>query len=105
MGKSKKKNIIILIILASIVLIIGCTASFIHNRNITKEKATEVAIQHMKKEENIDFVVTDVKIEHLELAGFITVSGYDKKNKQERYHVMINKTQNYTIEFWGKIKS
>ncbi|ADY20421.1 hypothetical protein P4U05_16645 [Bacillus paranthracis] len=105
MDKSKKKRFIILIILAIIFLAIGCTASFIHNRNITKEKATEVAIQHMKKEENIDFVVTDVKIEHLELAGFITVSGYDKNNKQERYHVMINKTQNYTIEFWGKIKS
>ncbi|MEY8351671.1 hypothetical protein AALF16_26110 [Bacillus cereus] len=105
MIQSKKRNIIILIILAIITLTIGCTAKIIHNKNTAKEKATEVAIQHMKKEENIDFVVTDIKIEHLELAGFITVSGYDKKNKQERYHVMINKTQNYTIEFWGKIKS
>ncbi|MGR6010297.1 hypothetical protein ACT7CZ_30105 [Bacillus cereus] len=49
MDKSKKKRFIILIILAIIFLAIGCTASFIHNRNITKEKATEVAIQHMKK--------------------------------------------------------
>ncbi|WIY59342.1 hypothetical protein [Bacillus arachidis] len=103
MDRSKKKNVIILTILAIIVLIISCTVSFIHNRNIAKEKATKVAIQHMIKEENIDFVVTDVKIEHLELKGFITVSGYDKKDKQERYHVMINKTQNYTIEFFGKL--
>lgn len=105
MGKLKKKNIIILIIVAIIALIIGCTAKIIHDRNIEKEKAAEAAIEHMKKEENIDFLVTDIKIEHLELEGFITVSGYDKKDKQERYHVMINKTQNYAIEYWGKIKS
>lgn len=49
MDKLKKKNVIILIIVALITLTIGWTASFIHNRNIIKEKATEVAIQHMKK--------------------------------------------------------
>ncbi|WIY58891.1 hypothetical protein [Bacillus arachidis] len=102
MDKLKKKNVIILIIVALITLTIGWTASFIHNRNIIKEKATEVAIQHMKKEENIDFVVTDIKIEHLELEGFITVSGYDKKNKQQRHYVVINKIQNYIIDHWGK---
>ncbi|WP_369680627.1 hypothetical protein [Bacillus sp. AFS023182] len=47
-------------------------------------------------------MVTDVKIEHLELAGFITVSGYDKNNKQQRHYVVINKTQNYIIDHWGK---
>ncbi|USK32891.1 hypothetical protein LIT25_20250 [Bacillus sp. F19] len=46
MGKLKKNNIIILIIVAIIVLTISCTASSIHNRNIAKEKAAEVAIQH-----------------------------------------------------------
>lgn len=50
MDNLKKKNIIILIILVIIVLAIGCTASFIHNRNITKERAAEVAIKTMKKE-------------------------------------------------------
>ncbi|WP_026593278.1 hypothetical protein [Bacillus sp. UNC437CL72CviS29] len=101
MDKLKKKNVIILIIVALITLTIGWTASFIHNGNIIKEKATEVAIQHMKKEENIDFVVTDIKIEHLELEGFITVSGYDKKNKQQRHYVVINKIQNYEVAYWG----
>ncbi|HHQ8915040.1 TPA: hypothetical protein ACSVZR_005439 [Bacillus cereus] len=102
---NKKQNIFILLSVIIMILIVGYIAKFSHDQNAAKEKAAEVAIQHMKKEENIDFVVTDVKIEHLELAGFITVSGYDKNNKQERYHVMINKTQNYTIEFFGKIKS
>ncbi|WIY59479.1 hypothetical protein [Bacillus arachidis] len=102
MDKSKKKNIIILIILALIVLITGYTISTIQDRNTTKEKAAEVAKEHIKKEENIDFVVTDVKIEHLDLAGFITVSGYDKNNKQQRHYVVINKTQNYIIDHWGK---
>lgn len=49
MGNLKKKNIIILIIVTIIALTIGCTAKSIHARNITKEKAAEVAIQHMKK--------------------------------------------------------
>ncbi|PFD99891.1 hypothetical protein CN288_19235 [Bacillus sp. AFS023182] len=104
MIQSKQRNIIILIILAIIVLTIGCTAKFIHDRNIekaAKEKATEVAIQHMKKEENIDFVVTDVKIHHLELEGFIKVSGYDKNNKQKKHYVVINKIQNYEVAYWG----
>ncbi|EOS8270765.1 TPA: hypothetical protein ACTZ3L_003650 [Bacillus cereus] len=101
MDKSKKKRFIILIILAIIFLAIGCTASFIHNRNITKEKATEVAIQHMKKEENIDFVVTDVKIEHLARAGFITVLGFDKNNKQKKHYIVINQSQNYKVEYLG----
>ncbi|ADY20413.1 hypothetical protein P4U05_16685 [Bacillus paranthracis] len=101
MSNSKKKNIIILIILAIIVLAIGCTTSFIHNRNITKERAAEVAIKTMKKEKKIDFVVTDVKIQQLELAGFIRVRGYDKNNNQKKLYVVINKSQNYKVEYWG----
>ncbi|WIY62887.1 hypothetical protein [Bacillus arachidis] len=99
---SKKRNIIILIILAIAVLFVGYTISSIQNEKKTKEKAAEVAIQHMKKKENIDFMVTDVKIEHLELEGFITVKGYDKNNKQKRFYVEINKIQNYTVTSWGE---
>ncbi|ENJ6139151.1 MULTISPECIES: hypothetical protein [Bacillus cereus group] len=102
MGKLKKKNIIILIIIAIITLTIGCTIKIMHDRNIQKEKAAKAAIEHMKKKENIDFVVTDIEIYHLELAGSITVSGYDKNDKQKRYYVDINKIQNYTVNSWGK---
>ncbi|MBO1628500.1 hypothetical protein [Bacillus arachidis] len=101
MENLKRKRIIFLIIVAIIVLAIGLTSSVIHNKNIAKEKAAKVAIQHMKKEENIDFVVTDVKIHHLELEGFIKVSGYDKKNKQKKHYVVINKIQNYEVAYWG----
>ncbi|MDA2667243.1 hypothetical protein, partial [Bacillus cereus group sp. Bc032] len=73
-----------------------------HDRNIQKEKAAKAAIEHMKKKENIDFVVTDIEIYHLELAGTITVSGYDKNDKQKSYYVDINKIQNYTVNSWGK---
>ncbi|HDR7307618.1 TPA: hypothetical protein QCX06_005363, partial [Bacillus paranthracis] len=71
------------------------------NRNITKERAAEVAIKTMKKEKKIDFVVTDVKIQQLELAGFIRVRGYDKNNNQKKLYVVINKSQNYKVEYWG----
>ncbi|GAB6473811.1 hypothetical protein bcgnr5371_40760 [Bacillus cereus] len=101
MDNLKKKNIIILIIVTIIALTIGCTAKSIHDRNITKEKATEVAIQHMKKRENIDFVVTEVEIYQLELAGSIRVSGYDKNNIQKKHYVVINKIQNYKVSYWG----
>ncbi|ADY20418.1 hypothetical protein P4U05_16660 [Bacillus paranthracis] len=102
MGNLKKKNIIILIIVTIIALTIGCTAKSIHDRNITKEKATIAATEHMKKEENIDFMVTDIKVYHLELAGSIKVTGYDKNDKQKRYYVDINKIQNYKVKTWGK---
>ncbi|MBG9938230.1 MULTISPECIES: hypothetical protein [Bacillus] len=98
MDNLKKKNIIIL---AIIVLILGCTTSYIYDRNITKERASEVAIKTMKKEKNVDFAVTDVKIEHLARAGFITVLGFDKNNNQNKYYVVINKSQNYKVEYWG----
>ena len=101
MGNLQKKNIIILIVLAIIVLTIGCTAKFMYDRNAAKEKAAEVAIETMKKEKNVDFVVTDVKIQQLELAGFIRVRGYDKNNKQKKHYVVINKSQNYKVEYWG----
>ncbi|WP_314108756.1 hypothetical protein [Bacillus pseudomycoides] len=56
----------------------------------------------MKKEENIDFVVTNIKIHQLELRGSITVSGYDKNNKEKKLYVDINKIQNYTVNSWGE---
>ncbi|EPZ0459394.1 MULTISPECIES: hypothetical protein [Bacillus] len=103
MGKLKEKNIIILIILAIIALIIGFTIKNTHEKNIDKEKSAKAAIEHMKKEENIDFVVTDVKIEtHFELSGSITVRGYDKNDKQNKFYVDINKIQNYKVKTWGK---
>ncbi|ACO28654.1 conserved hypothetical protein [Bacillus cereus 03BB102] len=46
-------------------------------------------------------MVTDVKIQQLELAGFIRVSGYDKNNKQKKHYVVINKIQNYKVSYWG----
>ncbi|SDY95309.1 hypothetical protein SAMN04488156_103191 [Bacillus sp. 166amftsu] len=101
----KKKNIILLIILAIIVLTIGCMAKFIHDKNTekaAKEKAAEVAIETMKREKNIDFVVTDVKIQHLELEGFIRVRGYDKNNKQKKNYVVVNKIQNYEVAYSGE---
>ena len=101
MIQSKKRNSILLIILVIIALTIGCTSLIIHNRNITKEKAAKVSIEYMKKKKNIDFVVTDVKIESLEREGAITVSGYDKNNKQKRYYVVVNKIQNYTVDYSG----
>ena len=55
----------------------------------------------MKKRENIDFVVTEVEIYQLELAGSIRVSGYDKNNKQKKHYVVINKIQNYKVSYWG----
>ncbi|MEY8351330.1 hypothetical protein AALF16_24290 [Bacillus cereus] len=99
---NKKQNILILLFVIIIVLITGYTISTIQDKNTTKEKAAKIAIQHIKKEENIDLVVTDIKIYHLELAGSITVSGYDKNDKQKRYYVDINKIQNYTVNSWGK---
>ncbi|USK98017.1 hypothetical protein [Bacillus tropicus] len=101
MIRNKKQNIFILISVIIMMLIIGYIAKFSHDQNAAKEKAAEVAIETMKKEKNVDFVVTDVKIQQLELAGFIRVRGYDKNNKQKKHYVVINKSQNYKVEYWG----
>ncbi|MBG9841057.1 MULTISPECIES: hypothetical protein [Bacillus cereus group] len=98
---NKKQNIFILLSVIIMILIIGYVAKFIHDQNAAKEKAAEVAIETMKKEKNVDFAVTDVKIEHLARAGFITVLGFDKNNNQNKYYVVINKSQNYKVEYWG----
>ena len=98
---NKKQNIFILLSVIIMILIISYIAKFMYDRNAAKEKAAVVAIETMKKEKNIDFVVTDVKIQQLELAGFIRVRGFDKNNKQNKYYVVINKSQNYKVEYWG----
>ncbi|WP_263704868.1 hypothetical protein [Bacillus thuringiensis] len=99
---NKKQNIFILLSVIIMILIVGYIAKFVYDRNITKEKATIAATEHMKKEENIDFMVTDIKVYHLELAGSIQVTGYDKNDKQKRYYVDINKIKNYKVTTWGK---
>ncbi|EJS60123.1 hypothetical protein CN507_22695 [Bacillus cereus] len=98
MTKTKKRNIIILTIL---ILLITCTAYIIHNRNTTKERAAEVAIKHMKTEENIDVTVTKVEIQHMMREGFIDIKGHTKNDKNRKFHVTINKTQNYSVMGWG----
>ena len=79
MDNLKKKNIIILIILAIIVLITSYTISTIQDKNATKEKSAKIAIQHIKKEENVDLAVTEITIEKMSRASFITVKGHAKK--------------------------
>ncbi|ENB9403087.1 MULTISPECIES: hypothetical protein [Bacillus cereus group] len=101
MDNLKKKNIIFLIILAIIFLAIGCTTSFIYDRNITKEKAAEVAIQHIKTRENIDVIVTKVDIRPAVSGGMIRVSGHVKDQKNRKFFVSISKRQNYSIVGWG----
>ncbi len=84
MDQSKKKRVIISIILAIIFLAIGCTTSFIHNRNTTKEKAAEAAIQHIKTRENIDVIVTKIDTKPAFQGGFIEVRGYAENDKKKK---------------------
>lgn len=102
MDNLKKKNIIILIILAIIVLITSYTISTIQDKNAMKEKSAKIAIQHIKKEENVDLAVTEITIEKMSRAGFITVKGHAKNNNQKTFYVVVNKTQNYSVAHFGK---
>ncbi|KFM95214.1 hypothetical protein DJ93_5781 [Bacillus clarus] len=72
-----------------------------YNKNITQDKASKVAINHMKTKENIDLIVTKVDILHGMREGFIEVEGYAKNDKKKKIHVTINKTQNYLVSGWG----
>lgn len=51
MENTRKKNLILFIVITIIILAIGCTTAFIHNRNITKERAAKAAMQYIKKED------------------------------------------------------
>ena len=61
-----------------LLLIIGYVSYTMYNKNITQDKASKVAINHMKDKENIDLVVTKVEILHGVRDGFIDVEGYSK---------------------------
>ncbi|MED1268454.1 hypothetical protein P4U03_17915 [Bacillus mycoides] len=98
MNKRKKVNIAIFTIL---LLIIGYISYTMYNKNITQDKASKVAINHMKDKENIDLVVTKVEILHGVRDGFIDVEGYSKNDKKKVIRVTINKTQNYLVSGWG----
>ncbi|MGM7431618.1 hypothetical protein ABRZ22_20710 [Bacillus pacificus] len=101
MDQSKKKKFIILIILAIIFLAIGCTTSFIHDRNITKERAAKAAIQHIKTRENIDVIVTKIDTKPAFQGGFIEVRGYAENDKKRKFYVTVSKKQNYSIMGWN----
>ncbi|AXO91879.1 MULTISPECIES: hypothetical protein [Bacillus] len=101
MDHSKKKRFIILIILAIIFLAIGCTTSFIHDRNITKERAAKAAIQHIKTRENIDVIVTKIDTKPAFQGGFIEVRGYAENDKKRKFYVTVSKKQNYSIMGWN----
>ncbi|OOZ85052.1 hypothetical protein BHL25_19435 [Bacillus cereus] len=96
----QKRNIIISIII--LIIIKGYTILTVQDKNATKEKAAKAAIQHIKKEENVDLVVTEVTIEKIARAGFITVRGHAQDNNQKTFYVVINKTQNYSVAHFGK---
>ncbi|ADY20417.1 hypothetical protein [Bacillus paranthracis] len=85
MNTVKKRKFLILFFTAIIVVTISYIASSIHDRNITKEKAAEVAIQHIKTRENIDVIVTKVDMKPAFQGGFIEVRGYAKNDKKENF--------------------
>ncbi|ADY20412.1 hypothetical protein P4U05_16690 [Bacillus paranthracis] len=101
MRELKKKNIIILIMITIITLTIGCTLKVMHDRNVENEKATIAAIEHIKKKENIDVIVTKVDIRPAVSGGMIRVSGHVKDQKNRKFFVSISKRQNYSIVGWG----
>ncbi|PFD99890.1 hypothetical protein CN288_19230 [Bacillus sp. AFS023182] len=98
---SKKRNIIILIILAITVLVVGYTISSIQNEKQTKEKAAEVAIQHIKKEEHVDVIVTEVEIMPALRGGLIEVTGHVKNDKERTFFVTINNNRDYLVMGWN----
>ncbi|MGG2933744.1 hypothetical protein ABEO66_06115 [Bacillus pacificus] len=97
MRELKKKNIIILIMITIITLTIGCTLKVMHDRNVEKEKAAKAAIKHIKKQENIDVIVTKVDIRSAVSGGMIRVSGHVKDQKNRKFFVSISKRQNYSV--------
>lgn len=98
MNKKKRVNIAISTIL---LLIIGYVSYTMYSKNITQDKASKVAINHMKDKENIDLVVTKVDILHGVREGFIDIEGYSKNDTKKKIRVTINKTQNYLVSGWG----
>ncbi|PFM63646.1 hypothetical protein COJ48_14830 [Bacillus cereus] len=102
MGNKKRDIIIfIVIVITIIILAIGCTTAFIHNRNITKERAAKAAMQYIKKEEGVDVIVTEVDVKSAFQGGFIEVRGYAKDDKKRTFYVTISKKQNYSIMGWN----
>lgn len=97
MRELKKKNIIILIMITIITLTIGCTLKVMHDRNVEKEKAATAAIEHIKKKDNIDVIVTKVDIRPAVSGGMIRVSGHVKDQKNRKFFVSISKRQNYSV--------
>ncbi|EEM91027.1 TPA: hypothetical protein ACGW5B_005641 [Bacillus paranthracis] len=96
-----KKKIVNIAISTILLLIVGYISYTTYSKNITQDKASKVAINHMKEKENIDLVVTKVDILHGVRDGFIDVEGYSKNDKKKVIRVTINKTQNYLVSGWG----
>lgn len=94
-----KKHVLISSLLA-IFIISGCGREGGMEKKEIEEMATNVAIEYMLVEEDIDLVVTDVQITNDDV-GVAFVNGYEKNDKKEEYSVMVNYLNDFEVEGYG----
>ncbi|MDI3091030.1 hypothetical protein QJ133_07765 [Priestia megaterium] len=67
-----------------------------------KTMATNVAIEYLKVEEDIDFVATDVEFADGDGVDLVSVNGHVKGNKKKGMSVIIDYGEDYKVEGIGE---
>lgn len=86
--------------LISFLIISGCNQEGGMDKKDIEEMATNVAIEYMLVEEDIDLIVTDVQITN-DNVGVAFVHGHMKNDKNEEFSVMVNYLNDFEVEGYG----
>lgn len=79
-----------------IILLSGC----VMNKKEKEDKATELAVDYMKKNAKITFVTTGYYWADREAGELLFVDGYDKEKPDQKLSVPVQVDANYDISGW-----
>ncbi|TYR82470.1 hypothetical protein FZC66_02440 [Priestia megaterium] len=72
------------------------------DREEIETTATNVAVQYLKVEENIDFVATDLEFADGDGVDIVSVNGHVKDNKKKKMSVVIDYSNDYEVQAVGR---
>jgi|APAga8741244001_1050109.scaffolds.fasta_scaffold08813_4 PBP1b-binding outer membrane lipoprotein LpoB len=83
-------------------LLVGCKQEGEMDKKEIETTATNVAVQYLKVEEDIDFVATDFEFADGDGVDIVSVNGHVKDNKKKKMSVVIDYSNDYEVQTVGR---
>ncbi|PGK52423.1 hypothetical protein CN918_32070 [Priestia megaterium] len=97
-----KKLIICVLLLVS--LLAGCKAEGDMTKKEIETRAKNVAIDYVKVNEGVDFVVDDYEFLNTAATSVVVVQGHEKGNEKKKMGVHVDYSNDFTVDMIGEGK-